>query len=218
MAEDAQAALYNKYNMDSEYTLNSGTLMLPVAGPDGIAPRLIKTHSSIGIRKVRFDAHKSGSPPRIPKIGDDTDSGDVFLNGAVNFPLPIIADTQATYVYPAQGEYIYAQVGPRSNLVPIYEGSDQLRIDANNYGPRNGSSKFQTGQYPFNTPLIRFVAALQGNATIGQLASSVGNQIANAVLGNQVAAVPDKPNFQDPAWKWFETFWMGYLMSDELVE
>lgn len=135
--KDNQAGAYNKYALNSEYTYDEGTLVLPVAGVAGSLPRIVRTHAPIGYRTVKFDAHKTRCPPMFPKIATNTPAGDVFLCGNLNLPLPYLGTDQSQRIYQVTGEYKYVQAqGVR--------GSDPNTI-------------WETGEYPFATPLIEMM-------------------------------------------------------------
>ncbi len=129
---DPQPSFYNNFSIDNSYTYDAGSIVLPVAGPDGTAPRVIKTHASIGYRKAKWDANKSKTPPWFPEIAVNTPSGDVFLSGTLDIPLPLLRSDQSQYIYKVAGEYTYVQPG----------------------APRDSSNVWNTGAYPFKPALM----------------------------------------------------------------
>lgn len=177
--KDPQFFLYDKYNLDNEYSYDSGTLVLPCAGPDGSPPRIVKTHASIGFRKCTLDSQKTGAPPWFPRIGVNTEAGDIFLGASLSIPIPAITTGQTGYRYSVRGEINYVQPGE----------------------PRGADDVFETGEYPFETPLIAFWGALK----------------VPAFTGLPGFETPIEPNWLNSQYQWLSTSVPGFFMYSGLI-
>lgn len=149
-APDGQPDNYFTYQQGNNYSYDAGLLVLPVAGPDGSPPRVVKTHATIGRRSVSVHAIKVDTPPVIPSLGVNTAEGDIFLGGGLSLPLPQINSNQNGFNYFADGQYEYVQPGPPRGYDP--------------------TDCFQTGNYPFALPIIDALAnyTVLKAATVGQ--------------------------------------------------
>ena len=117
---DLQTARYRKSSIASRYTRDEGILVIPVMGPAGTAPVMVRTHAPYGVREVEFDYIKQGSPPLMPSL-TDTNSGDILLKTSVTVPAPA-TDQQNNLLYQTVGGYTFVQpLGGRSqnDVFPI---------------------------------------------------------------------------------------------------
>ncbi len=177
--KDPQFGNYSSYNSDNGYSYNPGVLVIPVAGPDsGESVRIVKIHAKIGLRSVSFDASKSNTPPWFPQIATDTPSGDVFIGGAVAMPLPKLSSDQGQLIYSVSGAYQYVQAS----------------------GPRDSSSIFQTGEYPFDNGLVRIF------------------QNQHPAFKDAAQTNPNVPKWTDPEYKWTAYSIAGFFMDDGLIK
>lgn len=185
--KDAQPEFYYEYKQGNEYTYDSGKCVLPVAGPDGTPPRVIKTHAVIGRRSMSVTALKPDAPPVIPKMGYDTKEGDVFLGGGLYLPLPQINGNQNGFNYRASAQYEFIQpAAPRG------------------YDP---NSAYQMGVYPFVTPIIETMALLKPGQTFG----GTGDIYATGLTTD------DTINTKNPDWGWLSTTFMPSFFFNEPV-
>lgn len=153
--QDAQAGCYEDSQQSSHYSRDLGLLVLPVAGPDGSAPRVIKTHAVVGYRTVDFDYKKRGTPPMFPTM-QDTPSGDSILAGDLSFAMTV-GGQQQQYGYAVKGQYGYVQNGPLNPYDPSNQPDSQsqdfdpptLPLTDVSYGPRGNYSIYETGRMPF---------------------------------------------------------------------
>lgn len=112
MAEDTldfQYDNYRKSTLGSSYSRSEGLLVIPVMGPEGTAPVVVRVHASFGVRTVSFDYAKQASPPLFPAI-QDSQSNDILLSADLMFPAPI-TDGQQQLVFGVRGSYEYVQPG-----------------------------------------------------------------------------------------------------------
>jgi len=189
--KDQQSSQYINYSNDNSYSYNAGMLVLPVAGPDGSAPRIIKTHASIGMRKMEFSTSKSGAPPWVPAIATNTQSGDIFLGGTINAPLPEISSNQSEMIYAMHGSYMFVQPG----------------------APRGVNDVFDTSEYPFQLPLISFMSAfdtLANNSSNGSVQWAADDDTNQSIESNE-------PNWDDASYTWRDMSIPGFFMSADLL-
>jgi len=127
---DLQSDRYRKSTIASKYTRDEGLLVIPVMGPAGTAPTIVRVHAAYGTREVGFDYIKQGSPPLIPSL-TDTNSGDILLRTELTIPAPII-DQQNNLVYQTVGGYTFVQpLGGRTqnSVFPIDAHPFATKID-----------------------------------------------------------------------------------------
>lgn len=135
---DSQIANYRGATNESKYTRDEGLLVMPVMGPEGTPPTVIRMHGGVGFRKVRWDAEKLGAPPLIPAFTDTPN--DTILSSDLYFSVPIVSGSQVQYMYEAHGEYTYVQNVTRT------VGSD-----------------FQTGAMPYQTQAMNNFIYISSN-------------------------------------------------------
>lgn len=115
---DLQSVNYRQSKLESTYTRNEGLLVIPVMGPEGTAPAIVRVHAPYGVRAADFSYQKQASPPMFPSIVD-TPSGDILLGATLNMPAPI-TDQQQNLVYGVRGTYEYVQpLGGRTQDDPF---------------------------------------------------------------------------------------------------
>lgn len=129
------AQRYLDYKIDTKYDRDEGLLVMPVAGPAGSAPKVIRVHQPIGYATRMFTASKNGAPPIVP-APINTSSGDIILTSEYEVFLPQASPNQNTWIFRADGVYTYVQGSIR--------GSGGL-VASNNY---------ESGDYPFDYELI----------------------------------------------------------------
>lgn len=191
-APDGQPDLYQDYRMSNQYTYDPGVLVLPVAGPDGTAPRIIKIHAAIGRRIAVMNAVKVDTPPILPRMGRNTKEGDVFVGGSLSLPLPQVNAQQTGFNYKASAQYEYVQpVTPRGY---------------------NDNDAFQTGCYPF--PLILIDGLASGNPS--QTVGVQGNPDVSTLRNDQNIPSPDGQGTKSPDWAWLSTTFVGNFFNDLL--
>ncbi len=198
-APDGQPENYYTYEQGNEYTYDPGLLVLPVAGPDGSLPRVIKIHAAIGSRSIVTNAVKVDTPPIMPSLGVNTSEGDIFLSGVLSVPLPQINSNQNGFNYFANFQATYLQPGPPRGYTDI--------------------DCFQTGNYPFALPIIDAMAQyVLTAATI----NSTGDPDVTTLTSDQIPPSTNGQGTQDDDWQWLSTtflpdFFLGYRTPPEDV-
>jgi hypothetical protein len=105
---------------------------MPVAGPEGASPVLVKVHAEIGYRTTDLSATKFGAPPAMP-AACDTLSGDRLLTSEYSFAVPQLSADQDNYIYRTDMRYTYVQGSLRGS---------------------GGGTNFQTADMPYRMDLI----------------------------------------------------------------
>lgn len=158
---------YVDYRGDSSFTVDRGVIPIPLAGPDGSAPVLVKVHAEIGYRTTDVTAAKFGAPPVLP-AACDTPSGDMILGCSYDYFMPQISPNQDSYIYRADAKMTYVQGSLRGS---------------------GGSSTFQTIDYPYHMDLIDLgvqgliggvIGAITGGNILDPLYSTYTNDYAGA--------------------------------------
>jgi hypothetical protein len=126
---DTDTARYLKSSMFSTYDRVEGKIAIPVMGPSGTAPVVVRVHAPIGFRDVEFEMIKEGMPPVFPAMAD-TASGDTILSGSVEIPKPFLLQNGGLR-YGIKGNYSYVQPA----------------------GGRATEDVFQTGRNPYYSTL-----------------------------------------------------------------
>lgn len=106
---DTNAHNYVGSEGGSAYTRDEGLLVIPVMGPAGTAPTVVRVHAPYGLRRSRFASSKQYAPPIFPAPAD-TETGDVILQSNIHFPLPEPSADGVT-VFGVSGEYLFVQPG-----------------------------------------------------------------------------------------------------------
>jgi len=156
------------YDLDvnaSHYDRDEGLLAIPVMGPAGTPPKVVRVHAAIGYRRVNWAYNKRGAPPIMPSMSNTTDNNDIFLGGDLSLPVPALGGDQNQLDYVATGEYTYVQnvSGSGCRLAQYDPAQGKIGITPSPMG------KFQTGHHPYYTPALS--AAILAGATPGFLAA-----------------------------------------------
>lgn len=108
--------LYHEYACDNEYTVNPGTLVLPVAEDQPTATADLATWSPVVViqafapsrhRTVRVAAQKDGAPPLLPAAS--TSGPFTFVGGAYYFHGPQINSGCSNHIWAARGELHFVE-------------------------------------------------------------------------------------------------------------
>ena len=203
---DAQTPNYHHFGSTHHYSRDDGLIAIPLAvnpwkrGPDGkvlrdaqgnpiptAAPtyRLVQLHAPIGHRRTDWVAEKEGAPPMLPAMGD-TPSGDIFVGGTVTVDLPAINGNQTALLFRASGSYEYIQGTPRLARFrdPATDPDSAGAAEA-----ANQTNSFQTGNFPFATPLLSALAEVIGSLIAGATTGVFDfTQLGNLYLKNSIPA------------------------------
>lgn len=128
--KDLQYHYYLGTSALSKYSRTQGLLVIPVMGPTGTAPAVVRVSAPYGMREVEFEYRKQGSPPLFPAPADTT-TGDVLLTADQEFPAPI-PSPQGGLVYGVRGTHTYVQpLGGRAqgDTFPIDAHPIVTRVD-----------------------------------------------------------------------------------------
>ncbi len=101
---DGQAS-YTRYNADSVYSFEPGTLILPVASESALTVT-VRQHGGFGTRTVQFDIQKQGNPPVIPGSAELV-GNDRLISSVVNVATPAPNPSNGGMNWRVQGEYKY---------------------------------------------------------------------------------------------------------------
>jgi hypothetical protein len=93
-------------------------MVLPVAGPDGTPPVIIKTHAKLAFKSVSWSAMKSGRPPRIP-CPEPADGNEVLLSSVLSPATPKLQTNGLSHIWSIAGTYTYVLMNP---LAPCSKG------------------------------------------------------------------------------------------------
>lgn len=104
---DTNAHLYRDARSQSAYVRDEGLLVIPVMGPAGTAPAVVRVHAPYGLRRSQFTSQKVGQPPLFPPQADTT-SGDKILTSDLVFTTPVPMP-DGKLLFGVSGEYVYVQ-------------------------------------------------------------------------------------------------------------
>jgi hypothetical protein len=104
---DLQYHNYQKSGIVSQYVRENGLLVIPVMGPTGTAPVVVRVSAGYGFREASFEYIKKGTPPLFPSP-ENTPSGDVLLSAELQFPSPV-PSPEGGLMYGVKGSYSYVQ-------------------------------------------------------------------------------------------------------------
>ena len=212
LKSDHQSASYDGEVNASSYSYDKGLLVIPVMGPDGTPPKVIRVHAPVGYRKVQWSYKKRATPPIMPSMSD-TPSGDLFLTGDLSLPVPALGGAQNQLDYVAAGEYTYVQnvSGSGARIAEYSAPSSVSQVSA--------MRKFQTGRHPYFTPSLAaaILAAggvqqqnqqtLQGWPDMDQ--GALRKVSANALVGDI--------DFNKESYSYYDTTISSLFFSDSLI-
>ena len=114
----------------SDYCLHEGLLEIPIMGPVGTPPVVVRTHAPYTTRKVDFRMTRNKMPPVIPVPGDTPSKGsaiggDIYLGGDIKLSSPR-KDSEGYLIYSVAGTY---------NFVSPVDAREhgKLRFDARSF-------------------------------------------------------------------------------------
>jgi len=88
--EHIDGGMYGDSRIDRGMKMHMGTLVVPIAGPIGTDPKIVRTHAPYQTKKTVFTAQRAGEKPTSPHwdTGDENDVP-IFLSFVPYSPLPI---------------------------------------------------------------------------------------------------------------------------------
>lgn len=107
---------YPDYRTDFHHDIDEGLLLLPVAGPPGTPPKIVRTHAPYMTKRASWVAEKINDKPTLPHW--DTSNPNDILVQAHWQPMSPVAGL-GFYVFACRGTYTYVSaVAPsKDNLV-----------------------------------------------------------------------------------------------------
>lgn len=164
-AENSPSNLPETYSCTRSRSSDSGLLVIPVAGPAGTPPKVVRVHGGLELETVDFSASSIGAYPKVPHP-DINDPNLLRLGGSQSVPLPMI-QPQGPHRWTIAGSYSYVHrqmVGLASPLpvgqMPFDPTSDALSntIPADCFSQAILGSfsppKVQPGQTQLGSPFI----------------------------------------------------------------
>lgn len=104
---DSRADAYLTATGMSTWERDEGLLVVPVMGPVGTAPVVLRVHAPIGYRESEFSYAKDRVPPLFPAPANTT-SGDIILTSELGFPVPR-PNTNGDITFGVTGRYTFVQ-------------------------------------------------------------------------------------------------------------
>lgn len=104
---DRDAHRYMHSSGESKFVRDEGLLVLPVMGPSGTAPRVMRVHAPFGVRSSVYDGAATGRPPLLPAPGD-TGDGDTLMTSSYTFPIPR-PNEDGSAIFGVRAEHTYVQ-------------------------------------------------------------------------------------------------------------
>lgn len=97
---------YEEYTLATFYSLDPGTLQLPVAAAGDSPSEVVRTHASLGTKRVVWTVARSGVKPQLPSP-EPNDSNQVLLRAEIapQIPQPL---ADGSFLYRIHGTYVYA--------------------------------------------------------------------------------------------------------------
>ena len=103
---------YSDYRTDTHTHFDEGVLVLPVAGPPGTPPKIVRTHAPHVTRRVNWIAEKLNAKPKLPHW-NTSNGNDILVSAHFNSTSPAVGANHLTFR--ADGIYVYASAAP-SNM------------------------------------------------------------------------------------------------------
>lgn len=96
---------HDESGAESDYAFHEGLRAIPVMGPVGTPPVVVRVHSPYTTRTSDWRYSKGGSPPLVPSPGD-TASGHTFMGGSMALAAPGGASgSDGALMFHAKGSY-----------------------------------------------------------------------------------------------------------------
>lgn len=195
----AQRYLYKDHQLDNEYTVMTGKVIVPIAEAEPTDPvelatwkpyTTVRVHAPIVTRRVPFQTAKEGSPPKIPAPANT--SIYEFLEGTIAINGPQSAADGLASTWRISGDYQYV-VGCAASLV-LNQG-------------------FVLGTLPMPTPTQQLLSTGSYDASL------TSGPVGNADTAVKVAyAAAQTINFSSSAYAYFYTnFLPAVFLTDNLL-
>lgn len=95
---------YRQYDLDGRYETDNGLLIVPVGGPVGTPPVLMRMHAGYTTRNVAWTIERMGAKPVLPSVSTGN-SNEILAYRSVTVAAPLLGTNNQ--VYRASGLYTY---------------------------------------------------------------------------------------------------------------
>ncbi len=114
-------APYDEFSQQMSYEFDSGLLVIPVAGPPGTPPKIVRTHSPLGAKTMVFAGQRVGALPKLP---DPTpqNANEILLAGHIKPAVPSLS-MDGTPVARVEGSFSYVLLQPLTHKDTLPMGS-----------------------------------------------------------------------------------------------
>lgn len=113
---------YHEFLIDSTYLEDTGLRVLPVAGPPGTPPKVIRVHAGIRSKQVEWTAERRGDKPELPHW-DTGNSADILISKEIAPCSPLLI-SENNHAWRVSGIYLYVSAVAPSD-------SDRMAAGAN---------------------------------------------------------------------------------------
>jgi hypothetical protein len=111
MAENVKGAWEQEYGVVRRRVRDEGILVIPVAGPAGTPPKIVRVHGGLEMETVDFNSGKFGAPPTVPSPAS-LNSNLQFVSGNQAATLPMAQPQQGVHYWTLSGQYLYVHIKP----------------------------------------------------------------------------------------------------------
>lgn len=114
---------YHDYKIDREARINQGILLIPVAGPPGTPPKLVRTYAPYMEKTATWEAERMNAPVQPPHW--DTGDENTVAVGLTFFPMSPMPVDEFRQAWRMGGEYRYVLA-----VAPAMSGGFRLAAGA----------------------------------------------------------------------------------------
>jgi hypothetical protein len=150
MPENFPNAMYDGYSVTRSRASESGVLVIPVAGPKGTPPKIVRVHGGLETETVSFAGERVGAFPAIP-APEIQDPNVLLLDGVQHAKAPMIQQ-QGPHIWTITGAYSYVHkiIAGLDSPLPVPQMPFDLTLQA----------------YTNTIPVSAFDQQIVGNAQI----------------------------------------------------
>lgn len=129
------SAQTHQYSLVRQRNRDEGLLVLPLAGPPGTKPEIVRIHGGVETESVDFDVIKDGGPPIVPAYKPSEDNNQE-LSGTQAATIPMLKATgQQTFRMVGHYEYVHRAPKGLDSEMPTGMLPMQIGIAADNAIP-----------------------------------------------------------------------------------
>lgn len=114
---------YRRYDIQTTYVKDNGTLLMPIAGPPGTPAAVIQVCAPYGRKIVDWTLERQGADPEPPAPTDDPDQGIVLERQEIRPLSKLLMADGLTHVHRMTGQYVYLLTLPQDETGPLQIGS-----------------------------------------------------------------------------------------------